>query len=486
MPGERWGFYGRRDELDQLAGIFRRGRWFFAKVSGRRRIGKTTLVQEALRLAGRTRVLYVQVPDSDPVGVVSTARDFFDAFQVPGGRPRDLRSLAASIAALIRQGYVVALDEFQYFHRRALYEFTSYLQAEVDRLSAEADQVPGGLIVLGSIHTEMSALLEDRSAPLFNRLTDNLDLDHLDISSVLEILRIHADPAPERLLFFWNLFEGVPKFYRDCYEQDALAVDRRAVLRRMFFSSSAPLRNEAENWFLREFRGRYDLVLKYVARNPGCTNGDLDAHAREEDPDSQRQVAGYLRVLGERYGMVERLQPIFAKPRARSGRFYIRDNFLRSWLAALAVPAASLNFRPLDEIVEDANSRLETAEGRGLESLVARMYEERSRRDVGDFRLTSRVQGYWDRRDVEIDMVALDESRNRIRLLSCKRNAEKLIEDSINFDGHISRFLDALPRFRSWTVEKAAVATRHSPETRAWLSERGWLPQDLNDLIQGL
>ena len=29
MPESDWGFYGRRDELDQLSAIFARRRWFF-------------------------------------------------------------------------------------------------------------------------------------------------------------------------------------------------------------------------------------------------------------------------------------------------------------------------------------------------------------------------------------------------------------------------------------------------------------------------
>jgi hypothetical protein len=97
--------------------------------------------------------------------------------------------------------------------RKSLYPFTSELQSEVDRLAASRD-VSGGLIVLGSLHTEIQALLEDRSAPLYQRLTDTINLGHLDIASVLELLQAHADTTPERLLFLWNLFEGVPKFYR--------------------------------------------------------------------------------------------------------------------------------------------------------------------------------------------------------------------------------------------------------------------------------
>jgi hypothetical protein len=60
-------------------------------------------------------------------------------------------------------------------------------------------------------------------------------------------LKDHADPDPERLLFLWNLFEGVPKFYRDGFEQGVLDADRKTLLRRIFFESSSPLRSEAEN-----------------------------------------------------------------------------------------------------------------------------------------------------------------------------------------------------------------------------------------------
>jgi AAA+ ATPase superfamily predicted ATPase len=44
-----WGFYGRRQERAQLAQVLSRGRWFFLQISGRRRIGKTRLVQELLQ-----------------------------------------------------------------------------------------------------------------------------------------------------------------------------------------------------------------------------------------------------------------------------------------------------------------------------------------------------------------------------------------------------------------------------------------------------
>lgn len=485
-PRSPWGFYGRRDELERLQGVLRRDRWFFLKITGRRRIGKTSLIQEALGPTRRGRVLYVQIPDSDPAGVVSSARDFMQTFGVREGLPTDLRSLATSIGSLCESGWIVALDEFQYFNRKALYEFTSQLQSEVDRLSQRAGLVAGGLIVLGSLHTEMAALLEDRHAPLYNRVTDVLDLDHLDIASVLEILREHADTTPERLLFLWNLFEGVPKFYRDCYEQEVLGSEREAVLRKMFFSSSSPLRTEADHWFLKELRGRYDLVLKFIAGHPGCTNADILAHAKTVEPESEKQVGGYLKVLDERYRMVERLQPVFAGSKTRSGRFYIRDNFLRSWLAALAVPVASIHFRPLDVLVREADQRLVDCEGHALERLATTLYHERSRRGLSEFPLSAAIRGWWDRKDTEIDLVALDEPGRRLRLGTCKRSSSKLVQHFAKFDEHVARFLDAKPALRSWTLEKVAISPRLSASHREVIQRAGFLPQDLDDLTAGL
>jgi AAA+ ATPase superfamily predicted ATPase len=465
-----------------MQSILERRRWFFLQISGRRRIGKTALIQEALRAAGVARTLYIQIPDSDPAGVVAACNGYLETFGIEG-RVTSLGELALLIGRLAEEGFVVVLDEFQYFHRKQLADFCSLLQAEVDRLAAKAADVPGGLIVLGSLHAEMTALLEDRDAPLFNRTTDTLELGHLDIASVLEILRAHADDDPWRLLFLWNLFEGVPKFYRDAFEQGVLGADRRTVLRSLFFSSSSPLRNEADNWFLRELRGRYDMVLQFLAKHPGCINADIEAAMADlSGPGEVRQVGGYLKILSERYRMIERRLPIFAPPRARSGRYYIRDNFLRAWLSALQRPVSAVAFRPVEGLIDQADERLAEVEGHALEDLVGQIYEERSRRGMGDFPLSERIQGYWDRSDVEIDLVAINEDECRIRFGSCKRNPLRLLASVEGLRTSAGRFLQAHPRFAGWTVEYVAIAPEVDPVLSANLQVAGVTVQSLRDL----
>lgn len=71
---ENWHFYGRTEHLLQLERIVETGRWFFCRIEGRRRIGKTSLLGELARkspdLGGR--MLYMQMPDSDERDVAYT------------------------------------------------------------------------------------------------------------------------------------------------------------------------------------------------------------------------------------------------------------------------------------------------------------------------------------------------------------------------------------------------------------------------------
>ncbi|PQO42084.1 ATP-binding protein [Blastopirellula marina] len=486
----QWKFYGRKDQLVDLERMLARNRWFFAKVTGRRRIGKTTLIQQAMKELGNDQpVFYVQVPDSEPAGIISAVNDALETFHVPidhHPRPNDLLQLARLLEHMAEAGYILILDEFQYFNRKGYEEFCSHLQASVDRLSSKAEQVRGGLIVLGSIHTEMMALLEDRNAPLYNRITDTIELTHLDISSILSILQDHAQPTPERLLFLWNLFEGVPKFYRDCYEQGVLASERKVLLRRIFFESSSPLRAEAENWFLRELKGRYDVVLKFVARNPGRMHKELVEAVRVASGTVDTQVGGYLKILIERFGLIERRLPVFAKPQARRGRYYVTDNFLRAWLAALSNPVSAIAFRPLDGLIDEADQRLVDIEGVALEKLVGQLYEERSRQGIGDFPITGRVQGYWDRADTEIDLVAFNEDTRSIRFGTCKRSPRKLTADINNFKQHVERFLRAFPQYRSWNHQLVGISPTLDQDQRSILINHDILPQDLKDLTEEL
>ncbi|MCP5371031.1 MAG: ATP-binding protein [Hyphomicrobiales bacterium] len=348
-----WGFYGRNSELAEVGRIISSGRWFFCQITGRRRIGKTTLIRQALAAAPENQFFYFQVPDSDERGVVQA---FWEAWEDSMTGPLDVlvpqtvRSfpdIVMMIEAMNGMGIIVIIDEFQYFHRKSLSAFTSFLQGAVDRLR---DTGQGGLFVLGSIHTEMMAVLEDRGSPLFNRVTDRIALDHWDFETLFEMFAVHGSPTGTTSSFSGACSRGAEILPRRLRPGRAVpgrrlpAHDPAAPVLR----GHQPLRDEATNWFLRELRGRYDSVLKILANKGPCPLSDLKAEYRRAGPGGEQQLGQYLTILIDRYAMVEKLQPVFAGSASRKARYAITDNFLSAWLRAVARNVQMARVQPVD------------------------------------------------------------------------------------------------------------------------------------------
>lgn len=125
-------------------------------------------------------------------------------------------------------------------------------------------------------------------------------------------------------------------------------------------------------------------------------------------------------------------------------------------------------------------------EGGSLEKLAGQLYEERSRSGVGDYPITHRVQGFWDKADTEIDLVAVSKTTETIRFGSCKRSPGKLIADVNNFKQHVARFLQTMPKYQNWSQQLVGISPVLDAAQRAILTSHDIIPQDLNDLMQGL
>ncbi len=490
-----WSFYGRTEDLDELRSLIHSPRWFFCRIQGRRRIGKTALLKQLASSDEQlqAQLLYMQVPDSDEHDVVATFRKALEQSDVPAALEvapfvKDFPSMAAAISAVCRAGMVVVLDEFQYFTRSVLKPFSSFLQAEVDVLR---DTYEGGLFVLGSIQSEMEALLDDKGAPLYGRLTAQRTLNHWDFEDLLEVFSAHGLRDPYQWLALWTFFEGVPKFYRDAYEQGLFDVDgehfREELLRRMFLMSSSPLTEEADTWFLREIRGRGVSVLNFLAQNPGCSNGELTAALG--DKSGKDSLAAYISNLVNHFQMVDKQLPVFSESTSRNARYYITDNFLQAWLAVAKPGRDYARMKPVARAIEAVMPDLKTHEGHAFEKLIRQLHVECSRKGFGDFPLTDINMGFWNRprdasRAIEIDVVALNADAKTVRFGSCKRSASAHNAASLHaFDKHIEAFMATKEgkRLLGWTVQKVCFSPVFAADERTALRTKGYDSRDLND-----
>lgn len=492
-----WQFYGRTAPLSELRRIVNAGRWFFCRIEGRRRIGKTSLLSQLANGDASLfdRFIYMQVPDSDERDVATAFQRALTDCDHPlaqglSATVLDFPSMARAIGDLCRAGLVVVIDEFQYFTRTVLKRFNSFLQAEIDKLR-QSGLKQGGLFVLGSLHADMNQLLEDSGAPLYGRLTQRIQLDHWEFEDLLAVYRSQNVLAPSQWLTLWTFFEGVPKFYHDAFEQDlyAVAPDQFAdeLLTRMFLRSSSPLSEEADTWFLRELRGRSLSLLTFLAEHAGCSHGDLLAGVGA--PEEKTQISAYVVKLVSSYEMVSKLNPVFSDGKNRNARYYIADNFLQAWLAVAKPAREAVRMKPIAKALELARPRLMGVEGFAFEKLIRKLHQECSRKGKGDFDLSSLQLGYWNRpkdasRHVEIDLVALDEPNQRIRFGSCKRLADAHTNASLaGFDRHVEGFLAARDHrhLQGWTTEKVLFSPTFTQGDRTHFAGKGYAVKDLND-----
>lgn len=335
-----WNFYGRQNELGSLLEKLRQRRWLFASIRGRRRIGKTALVQRALKLLAEDRAttrppLLVQLPDSNPADFASVFRNAVREAGLESsldneGEIHDLPGVAAAIGSLCASGMIVVLDEFQICLDGPLSALPSLLQAQVDRL--QDGDTEGGLIVLGSVQAEMESLLEDRKAPLFGRITFQITLDPWDLRTVFEVCDNHGAQDPARCLTLWTLFGGIPKYWRHFAETDGLDSipewpDWAAELcSRLFLRSDAILRDEGEVLMGRELRHNYLAILRTIAERRVCTYAELSEALPE-----QTNLEPYLNTLTRDLRLIDKEQPVFARSASRGARYILSDPFLLAW-----------------------------------------------------------------------------------------------------------------------------------------------------------
>lgn len=340
----------------------------------------------------------------------------------------------------------------------------------------------------------MTALLEDRSSPLFHRLTHRLHLGHWDFSTLFEVFDWHGVTTPEHRLFLWSLFEGVPKFYRDAFEQAVLATApgfRERTLERLFFEGASPLKDEAATWFLRELRGSTETILRIIARSGPCALSVIrEEYARDGGGD--KELGGYLKALTERYQLVDRQEPVLASRRGRKGRYAVSDNFLAAWLGAIGRSVQRARVQPTAAAVARASSLLAEHEGLCFERMARQLTQECSRLGVGDFGLTELVRGYWNRAeqaDIELDIVALNEDDRAVRFGSSKRSDAQHTGSALaRFGTHVDRFLATKEgrRLAGWRQERALYAPSFDPARRIELESRGWICRELSDFERWL
>jgi hypothetical protein len=419
---------------------------------GRRRIGKTRLIDEFIR--DKPGILYIAEDASPHIQIAQLKSRCAEYFGDPLLAGLDIRTWDQLFTYLAQKPlntrtYFV-IDEFTYLIRNDP-SILSALQKSWDRNMTGSGWC---LLLSGSILSLMSDLALSSTSPLYGRRTRDILLGPLGFSDAKRFFRF---PFSDALKVYLSV-GGVPEYLLKAGAYD----DSDSFYSAEFFNRYGYFYHEPYFILSQEFRELkiYQSVLHAIAL--GNTSPTSIAQFCGLDT---RHVYPYLESM-MRLGLVEKEVPILGNP--RQGIYRIRDRVFDFWYRFVFPHRQEIETGHEASRVPDMNPFF----GRQFESFV--------RDEYAGTVLPGYRTGHWWHKEDEIDLVAVDDLSSSVVFGECKwgdvslRDAKKIFTRL--------RTTSKLVRAEKYSHRKFALFSAGTIEGKDSLRNAGWLVFDGADV----
>ena len=402
-------FYNREIETETLQRIERlsKDNAQMTVITGRRRIGKTTLIRHA---STEIPFIYFFVGRKSETLLCAELTDIVK--ETLGEELGTFNSMSKLFSALMniscRRNFTLVFDEFQNF-AQVNDAFFSDMQDIWDRTK---DNSRINLILSGSLYSMMNRIFDDRKEPLYGRATNRIKLQPFTINTLKEIMSdYHPEFTADDLLAFYMVTGGVAKYVEQLVIQQAFT--KEDIVKSVLGYGSYFI-NEGKDVLSDEFGkeyGNYFSVLSSIA--DGYTSrGDITNTTGVES-------GGYLAKLETVYDLIERSKPYLSAEGTRNNRYLIKDNFLNFWFRFVYKYRSAIEFGNLEYVQQKVLADYETYSGHILERYFRQKYKETGLYNI--------VTNYWEKGNAnEIDLIAVNEVDKEVVIGECKRNPKRI------------------------------------------------------------
>lgn len=395
-------FVGRASDLallqSELSGVSETGEGRLVLLRGRRRVGKSRLVEEFLEQAQRPAAFFTASKQGRRRELELFAEEVAGS-QLPAAEGvragAAFSSWEAALSIASAEGtrpdpVVIVLDEFPYLVAEDP-SIEAVLQKVWDRVLSRR---PVLLILIGSDVAMMEALTE-HGRPLFGRLSRELVLGPFSPRETAELIRLEPLDALDAFVVIGGFPLPALRWRR--------AQPLWSFLQEALSDSTHPLIVDAERSLAAEYPPETQARLVLNA---------IGAGERTFTKISQRSGIGAtsltraLELLVNRKGVVEARTPL-PGGQSRDRRYVVRDPYLRFWLRFIGPNFDRLERGQGRAVASEVQESWSVYRGHAIEPIV----RERIARELPSARFGSarRVGGFWSRTgDLEVDLVGSD------------------------------------------------------------------------------
>ena len=247
-------------------------------VTGRRRIGKTTLIREAYKDMPFVYLFVARKAEADLCEVY--LEEIGEKLGIPTlGSSRRFSDIFRYLMQLSQQrSFTLIIDEFQDFYRvnKAVFSEMQDIWDQYEKTSKI------NLVVCGSIYSMMQKIFKDKKEPLYGRNTGELRVKPFRPSVLKKILSdAKLEYSKEDLLALFTFTGGVAKYVSLLVDDGAL--DKDAMIKHIISANSTFL-NEGKNNLIEEFGkdyGIYFSILSCIARGKNTRSEIEDVIGKE-------------------------------------------------------------------------------------------------------------------------------------------------------------------------------------------------------------
>ena len=313
-------FVGRHQELEQLNQAYQENDFQFTVIYGRRRIGKTSLINEFLK--DKKAIYYVALEEN----AEDNLKRFSDAISIfkntdQGGKEKfaNFEECFKEITRLAQeQRVILVIDEFPYL-AKAYPTISSMLQSYIDHEFKETNLF---LILCGSSMSFMERQVLGYQSPLYGRRTLALKLEPFKLSEAHEML---PKLSKEDAFIINTVCGGVPQYLS--YMSDSMSVADN--IKKNFLTKSGRLFDEPNNLLQQELRDptNYNSIINAIASGASKHSKIAQSAHLQTGP-----LTTYLNNLID-LGIVEKKLPVTEQKKSRSKNIVYRicDGMFRFW-----------------------------------------------------------------------------------------------------------------------------------------------------------